>query len=238
MNPAALSPLRRPALALAAALAAAFAPAARADGGAAADADKRAALQDFATVYDVVDTWQGMAPKIARDSLPRLEDAVHADIDADALPAAAREAAHHRVPPLLAQGRDELAAALRSYDAAELGGYARDAVYGKYFDTDDIRGMAAFYGSGVGRKLSALTPALIAESRRPGAKDVLARHFSEDELREIVAFWDSPAGRKMSANAEQVREDLHEHFVRTSEPALQAVARRLATRAEDAAADR
>ncbi|MGN6526475.1 MAG: DUF2059 domain-containing protein [Burkholderiaceae bacterium] len=196
------------------------------------DAAKSAALREFAAVYDVGADWPRLAPKIARDSLPRLEAAVHADIDADPLPAADREAAHRRVPALLPQGRAELADALRAFDAAALSSYAAQAIYGKYFDTGELRAMAAFYGSSTGRKLSALTPELVAESRRPGAKDVMARHFDEAELREIAAFWASPAGTRMAASAESIREDLHARFVEDSEPALQAVARRLATQAE------
>jgi hypothetical protein len=227
MNLAAMTPRPRAVLSLAAALvlAACAAPAPP-------DAAKRAALREFAAVYDVGADWPRLAPKIARDSLPRLEDAVHADIDADPLAADDREAAHRRVGALLPQGRAELADALRAFDAAALSAYAADAVYGKYFDTDDLRAMAAFYGSPTGRKLSALTPELVAEGRRPGAKDVMARHFDDTELREIAAFWASPAGTRMMACVEAVREDLHARFIEESEPALQAVARRLATRAE------
>jgi len=43
---------------------------------------------------------------------------------------------------------------------------------------------------------------------------------------------------KMNETAEQIREDMHAHFVERSEPSVQAVARRLATQAEaEAAAD-
>ena len=61
---------------------------------------------------------------------------------------------------------------------------------------------------------------------------MIARHFDADELAEIAAFWKSPVGRKMNATAEQIREDMHAHFIERSEAALQAVARQLASKAE------
>ena len=60
----------------------------------------------------------------------------------------------------------------------------------------------------------------------------MARHFDAQELAEIAAFWSSPTGTKMNATAEQIREDMHAHFIERSEAALQAVARDLATKAE------
>lgn len=195
------------------------------------DPAKPAALAAFSAAYGLAEAWPRMAPKIARDSLPRLEDAIHADIDADALPDAARAAAHARVPALLPRGRSALAAALRDFDARA---FARDAeaVYAEAFDTGDLRAMAAFYDSPAGRKLSALSATLVAESRRPGAGDVLAAHFDADERARIEAFWASPAGRRMNATAEQVREGLHDRFVARSAPAVTAIARELATAAE------
>jgi hypothetical protein len=60
----------------------------------------------------------------------------------------------------------------------------------------------------------------------------MARHFDERELAEIDAFWNSTTGQKMHALAEQIREDMHAHFIERSEAALQAVARDLASKAE------
>jgi len=60
----------------------------------------------------------------------------------------------------------------------------------------------------------------------------MERHFDAGELAEIAAFRNSPLGRKMSATAEQIREDMHAHFVERSEPAVQSVARDLANKAE------
>ena len=60
----------------------------------------------------------------------------------------------------------------------------------------------------------------------------MARHFDEKELAEIDAFWNSPVGQKMHVTAEQIREDMHAHFMERSEAALQAVARDLANKAE------
>ena len=221
----------RAALALAPALAA---TASLADAGA---DDKALVLQEFIGAYRLAELWPRMAPKIARDSLPRLEDAVHADIDADTLPTPARaEAAHAQVPPLLAQGRRELEAALRVFDADELATWTAYQVYARVFETTEIRQINAFFASATGRKLTAAAPDILVESRRPGAGDVMARHFSAAELAEIQAFQVSPVGVKMNRTAEQVREQMHAHFMERSEASLQAVAHRLAARAEAAAA--
>ncbi len=59
----------------------------------------------------------------------------------------------------------------------------------------------------------------------------MARHFDAKELAEIGAFWNSPTGLKMNATAEQIREDMHAHFIERSEASVQAVARDLATKA-------
>ncbi len=197
--------------------------------------DRRQALDAFIVAYRLADAWPQMAPKIARDSLPRLEDATHADLDHErfASPAQA-EAAHARVPALLPQGRRELLEALQRFDADEFARYTAYEVYAKYFDTGELRRIAAFYESPTGRKLVALGPVLVAEHRRPGGADPLDKHFDADEQAEIAAFWGSPVGRKMNATAEQVREDMHAHFIERSEPALQAVARHLATQAQAA----
>ena len=64
----------------------------------------------------------------------------------------------------------------------------------------------------------------------------LLAEADEAELAEIGAFWNSPVGRKMNETAEQIREDMHAHFIERSEAALQAVARDLATKAEADAA--
>ena len=199
--------------------------------------DKRQALADFVAAYRLAEAWPRMAPKIAHDSLPRLEDATHADLDADPFPdRAASEAAHARVPALLAEGRRELEDALQRFDADELAAYTAYQIYAKYFETEEVRQITAFFDSPTGRKLSALGPILIAESRRPGAGNVLPNHFDAAELAEIAAFWNSPVGRKMNETAERIREDMHAHFIERSEPALQAVARALADKAEKQAA--
>ena len=190
--------------------------------------DRRQALDAFIVAYRLADAWPQAAPKIARDSLPRLENATHADIDHDGHD----EAAHARVAALLPQGRRELQDALQRFDAGE---FARDTayeIYAKYFDTAEIRQIVAFYESPVGRKLIDLGPTLVAEHKRPGGADPLDKHFDAPEQAQIAAFWGSPVGRKMNATAEQVREDMHAHFIERSEPAVQDVARHLATLAE------
>jgi hypothetical protein len=195
--------------------------------------DKRQALAEFVVAYRLADVWPQMAPKIAHDSLPRLEDATHADLDADKFASPAQsDAAHARVPALLAEGRRELEDALQRFDADELASYTAYEIYAKYFETAEIHEIAAFFGSPTGQKMTTLAPTLLAESRRPGAQDVMARHFSADELAEIKAFWTSPTGLKMNATGEQIREDMHAHFIERSEAAVQAVARDLATKAE------
>ena len=195
--------------------------------------DRKQALSDFIVAYRLADVWPQMAPKIARDSLPRLEDATHAELDHDrfATPALA-EAAHARVPALLARGRRDLQGALQRFDADELAAYTAYEIYAKYFETAEIRQITAFFGSPTGRKLSALGPTLVAESRRPAGGDPLDRHFDEQERVEIMAFWKSPLGLKMNATAEQIREDMHAHFIERSEATLQEVARQLASKAE------
>jgi hypothetical protein len=190
--------------------------------------DKRQALADFIVAYRLADVWPKMAPKIAHDSLPRLEDATHADLDADK----SSEAAHARVPALLADGERQLQEALQRFDADELAAYTAYEIYAKYFETEEIRQISAFFGSATGRKLTDQAPAILIESRQPGAGDVMARHFDATELAEIGAFWNSPVGRRMNETAEQIREDMHAHFVERSEAALQSVARELATTAE------
>jgi uncharacterized protein len=195
--------------------------------------DKRQALAEFIVAYRLADVWPQMAPKIAHDSLPRLEDATHADLDADKFASPAQsDAAHARVPALLAEGRHELEDALQHFDADELAAYTAYEIYAKYFETGEIRDITAFFGSPTGKKMTTLAPTILAESRRPGARDVMARHFSEQELAEIEAFWASPVGVKMGQAGEQIREDMHAHFIERSESALQAVARDLATKAE------
>ena len=190
--------------------------------------DKKQALAEFVVAYRLAEVWPQMAPKIARDSLPRLEDATHADLDADKSPAAA----HARVPALLAEGRQELEDALQRFDADELAAYTAYEIYAKYFETQEIRDISAFFGSPTGRKLNDLAPTILIESRKPQAGNVMAQHFDEKELAEIDAFWNSPTGQKMHATAEQIREDMHAHFVERSEAAVQAVARDLAAKAE------
>jgi len=195
--------------------------------------DKKQALDAFSAAYRLAELWPRMAPKIAHDSLPRLEDATHAAIDADALPdPAAAQAAHARVAQLLPAGRKDLEAALRAFDADELAAYTAYSIYAHYFETEEIRAITAFYDSATGRKLTQLAPTILAENRKPGAGVALVRHFDEAELREITTFWNSPVGLKMSQTAAQVREDMHAHFIERSEAAVQAVARRLAERAE------
>lgn len=195
--------------------------------------DKRQALAEFIGAYRLAQAWPQMVPKIAHDSLPRLEQATHADLDADAIPdRALAEAAHARVAALLPEGRRELEQALQRFDADELAAYTAYEIYAGLFETDEIRQISAFFGSPTGRKLTEQAPAIMIESRRPGAGDVMARHFDADELATITAFWNSPVGRKMNQTAEQIREQMHAHFIERSEPALQAVARTLATRAE------
>jgi len=195
--------------------------------------DKKQALADFVVAYRLADAWPRMAPKIARDSLPRLEDATHANLDADKFPdAAASAAAHARVPALLAEGGRELQAALQRFDADELAAYTAYEIYARYFETAEIRQITTFFDSPTGRKLSALGPTLVAESRKAHGGNVMPQHFDAPELAEIAAFWNSPVGRKMNATAERIREDMHAHFIERSEPALQAVARGLADKAE------
>ena len=195
--------------------------------------DKKQALDEFKVAYRLAEAWPQMAPKIARDSLPRLEDATHADLDADSFPDQAHaDAAHARVPALLAEGRRELEGALQRFDADELAAYTAYEIYARLFETDEIRQISAFFASPTGRKLTEQSPAIMVESRKPGAGDVMARHFDTDELAAITAFWNSPVGRKMNQTAEQIREDMHAHFIERSEAALQAIARALATKAE------
>ena len=195
--------------------------------------DKRQALADFIVAYRLADAWPQMAPKIAHDSLPRLEEATHADLDADRFPDRAQsDTAHARVPSLLAAGRRELEVALRHFDADELAAYTAYEIYAKYFETAEIRELSAFFDSATGRKVTLLAPGILVESRKPGAGDVMARHFDAQEMAEIAAFWNSPTGLKMNATAGQIREDMHAHFIERSESALQDVARRLATQAE------
>ena len=195
--------------------------------------DRKQALAEFVVAYRLAEAWPRMAPKIARDSLPRLEQATHADLDADKFtdPAHA-DAAHARVPALLPEGRRELENALLRFDANELADYTANEIYAKVFETAEIRQISAFYGSPVGRKLTDLGPTILAESRKPQAGNVMARHFDEKELAEIDAFWNSPTGQKMHDTAEQIREDMHAHFIERSEAAVQAVARDLANKAE------
>jgi hypothetical protein len=195
--------------------------------------DKRQALEEFIVAYRLAEAWPRMAPKIARDSLPRLEGATHADLDADTFPDPAHAAAAHaRVPALLAQGRREFEDALQRFDADELAAYTAYEIYARLFGTDEIRQISAFFDSPTGRKLTEQAPAILSESRKPGANDVMASHFDADELAAIGAFWNSPVGRKMNQTAEQIREEMHAHFIERSEPALQAVARDLAWMAE------
>jgi len=219
--------------ALAVLLAASTAIAAHAQPASAPADDRKQALAEFIVAYRLADAWPRMAPKIARDSLPRLEDAAHADLDHDsfATPALA-EAAHARVPALLVQGRRDLQDALQRLDADEFAAYTAYEIYAKYFETAEIRQITAFFDSPAGRKLSALGPTIAAESRRPADGDPLDRHFDADERARIEAFWKSPLGAKMNATAEQIREDMHAHFIERSEAAVQAVARQIASKAE------
>ncbi len=200
--------------------------------------DKRQALGEFTVAYRLAELWPQMVPKIARDSLPRLEEATRADIDADALADDAhRAAAQARVGALLPTGRRELESALlQKFDADELATWTAIEIYGRYFETQEIREITRFFSSDTGQKVTTLGPTLLAEARKPGAGDVMARHFTEAELQEIVAFWNSPVGLKMSATTEQVREDMHDHFAQRSEAVVQGVARKVATLAEADAA--
>jgi len=201
--------------------------------------DKKQALADFVVAYRLAEAWPRMAPKIAHDSLPRLEDATHADLDADKFPdPAAAQAAHARVPALLAEGRRELEAALQRFDADELAAWTAYEIYARYFETEEIRQITAFFDSPTGRKLSALGPTIVAESRQAHGGNVMPRHFDAAELAEIAAFWNSPVGRKMNETAAQVREDMHAHFIERSDPAVKAVARHLADKAEAGDASR
>ena len=222
-----MTPATRLVLLVTLALAAARAPAAPLPD------DKKQALADFVVAYRLAEAWPRMAPKIAHDSLPRLEDATHADLDADKFPdPAASAAAHARVPALLAEGRHELEQALQRFDADELAAYTAYEIYAKYFETGEIRQITAFFDSPTGRKLSTLGPTIVAETRRQRGGNVMPNHFDATELAEIAAFWNSPVGRKMGETAEQIREDMHAHFIERSEPALKAVARDLADKAE------
>jgi hypothetical protein len=45
--------------------------------------DDKQALRAFSDAYGIVELWPRMAPKIARDSLPRLREAAFADLAAD-----------------------------------------------------------------------------------------------------------------------------------------------------------
>ena len=227
--------MRHAAAGMTLALASLAAAGARAD---AASDDKRQALGEFTVAYRLAELWPQMVPKIARDSLPRLEDAARADIDADALPdAAGRAAAQARVAQLLPAGRKDLETSLlQKFDADELATWTAIEIYGRYFETQEIREITKFFASDTGQKVTTLGPTLIAEARKPGAGDVMARHFDQAELAQIAAFWHSPVGLKMSSTAEQVREDMHAHFAEKSEAAVQDVARRLATQAENGAA--
>jgi hypothetical protein len=238
-TPLPLTTLSLARFALHAALAAVLACGAAASRADAASDEKSQVLKEFTAAYRLAELWPQMAPKIARDSLPRLEAATHADIDADKVADGARAAAAHaRVPALLAQGRKDLASALQAFDADELAAYTAYEIYAKYFETVEIRQINAFFGSATGHKLTAAAPDILVESRKPGSGDVMARHFDAPELAEITAFWNSPVGQKMNQTAEQVREDMHVHFIERSEPSVQAVARRLATQAEaDAGAE-
>jgi hypothetical protein len=196
--------------------------------------DDKQALRAFSDAYGIVELWPRMAPKIARDSLPRLREAAFADLAADPLAdPGARARAEARLDGLVTAARGELEAALQTLDAAELADYTAFAIYARYFETAEIRAMTAFFGSPTGRKMTALSPAILAETRQPGSGQVLARHFSEAELREIAAFWASPLGEKMGRTALDIREAMHRHFIERSEPALQALARRLASKAEE-----
>jgi hypothetical protein len=200
--------------------------------------DDKQALRAFSDAYGIVELWPRMAPKIARDSLPRLREAAFADLAADMAtdPLAdpgARARAEARLDGLVTGARSELEAALQALDAAELADYTAFAIYARYFETAEIRAMTAFFGSPTGRKMTALSPAILAETRQPGSGQVLARHFSEAELREIAAFWASPLGEKMGRTALDIREAMHRHFIERSEPALQALARRLASKARE-----
>jgi hypothetical protein len=221
-----MTPLRRPCLALAFA---AWAALAHADP--AAD-DRKQALREFSDAYGIAQLWPRLTPKVARDSMPRLREAALADLAADGLDPEWLAVSRTRLDGLVPAARAELEAALRALDADELAAYAAFEIYAKYFETAELREMAAFFGSATGRKMAALSPEILAETRDPGGTDVMARHFSADELREIAAFWQSPVGEKMRRTSLDVRDALHRHFMEVSEPALQRLARRLAAEAE------
>jgi len=226
--------LRLPhALAAAAALLVAATPLRAQSADPAADADRHAALQAFSQAYGLAQAWPRMAPKIARDSLPRLRERALDDIAADPLlDADARRRAAARLESLLPAARGDLEAALRTLDADELAAFTAYEVYAKLFETEEIKALTAFFGSPTGRKLNAEAPAVLAEARLPGAKDTMTRHFSEDERREIAAFWSSSVGMKMARTADTVRDQVHEHFMVRSDAAVRDLARRLADTAE------
>ena len=194
--------------------------------------DKKAALRAFADAYGIAQLWPQLTPKIARDSMPRLREAALADIAADGLDTEWQALSRARVDGLASAARTDLEDALRALDADELAAYTAFEIYAKYFETAEIRDMTAFFGSATGRKMAALSPAILAETHDPGGTNVMARHFNEDELREIAAFWKSPVGEKMSRTTLDVREEMHRHFIEISEPALQRLARRIASAAE------
>ncbi len=221
-----MNPILRIALAAALAMPAATA---RAD---ALTADKKQALTEFIDAYGIRAMWPQLTPKIARDSLPRLQEAALADIEADALPAAGKAAARVRLDALMPAARRDLESALQGFDADELAVYTAFSIYARYFETAEIRQMTAFFASPTGRKMVALSPTLLAEARQPGATDVMARHFAAPELDEIAAFARSPIGLKMDRTTKFVRDETHDYFISRSAPAVQSLARRLATMAE------
>ena len=194
--------------------------------------DKQQALRDFSEAYGIARLWPQLTPKIARDSMPRLREAALDDIASDGLDPEWQAVSRSRLDGLVPAARTELEAALHALDADELAAYTAFTIYAKYFEAAELRDMTAFFGSATGRKMAALSPAILAETRDPGGTNVMARYFSEDELREIARFWDSPVGAKMNRTALDVREDMHRHFMEVSEPALQRLARRLASEAE------
>ena len=195
--------------------------------------DKRQALHDFMDVYGVQEVWPQLTAKVARDSLPRLQEAALRDVDADALPDPdARERARARLETLVPGARTRLEAALNQLDTDELAAVTAYEVYAKFFETEEIRQLTAFFGSPTGRKLTALGPTINRESKRPGAQEAIAGHFSEQEMGEIAEFSRSPAGQKLHDTALDVRDAMHEQFMRLSEPAVQRLARDLADAAE------
>lgn len=196
------------------------------------DDDKRDALRAFAEAYGIAGLWPQLTPKIARDSMPRLREAALADIAADGLDPEWQALARGRVDRLAPAARAELEAALRALDADELATYTAFEIYAKHFETAEIREMTAFFGSATGRKMAARSPAILAETHDPGGTTVMSRYFSADELHEIARFQLSPVGQKMNRVALDVREEMHRHFIEVSEPALQGLARRLASAAE------